>query len=228
MKKIIFCFLLIFFSVPFFSNPLNAQERTVKGLVTTFDSIALINAKVTAKNSKQVVFTDTLGNFQIVCLAEEKIKVSAEGFITQNVKIDKKVKLVLVNLKLRTDPKSREIAIGYGHVKDKDKLNAVSSLENKDLDFSAYLNMFDLIRGRFAGVDIINGEVIIRGTRSLNSSNAALIVVDGMAVDQSILGTLPPNMVKSIDVLKDGGAAIYGSRGANGVVIIQTRRGNDD
>jgi TonB-dependent SusC/RagA subfamily outer membrane receptor len=228
MKKLTSFFLLIFFSISFFLISLYAQERTVKGFVTTFDSIPLVNVKITAKNSKQVVYSDTLGNFQIVCLPEEKIKVSAEGFVTQNVKIDDKVKILLVNLNLKPSPNSREIAIGYGHVKDKDKLNAISSLSNKDLDFSNYSNMYDLITGKFAGVQIINGEIIIRGIRSINSSNAALIVVDGMAVDQSYLTSLQPNIVKSIDILKDGGAAIYGSRGANGVVIIQTRKGGDD
>jgi TonB-dependent SusC/RagA subfamily outer membrane receptor len=228
MKKLTSCFILVFLFLTFSSSFIYSQERVVKGIVTTFDSIALINAKITAKYSKQVVFTDTMGNFQITCKPDEKIKVSAEGFITQNVKINENVKILMVNLTLSPNPKSREIAIGYGHVKDRDKLNAVSSLSRKDVDFSNYSNIYELIRGRFSGVEIINGEIIIRGQKSFSSSNAALIVVDGMIVDQSILGTLPPNFVKSIDVLKDGGASIYGSRGANGVVIIETKKGGKD
>ena len=88
--------------------------------------------------------------------------------------------------------------------------------------------MYELIRGRFAGVQIVNNEIIIRGINSINSSSAALIVIDGVPVDNSVLNTLPPIQVKSVNILKDGSAAIYGSRGANGVVIIETKKGIDD
>jgi TonB-dependent SusC/RagA subfamily outer membrane receptor len=100
-------------------------------------------------------------------------------------------------------------------------------MNNEDADFSQYSNIYDLIKGRFAGVQITNGEIIIRGVNSINSSSAALIVVDGVPVDGSVLNSIPPVQVKSINVIKDGSAAIYGSRGGNGVVIIETRRGND-
>ena len=88
--------------------------------------------------------------------------------------------------------------------------------------------MYDVIRGRFAGVQIINGEIIIRGINSINSSNAALIIVDGIPSDGSILNTIPPVQVKSINIIKDGSSAIYGSRGSNGVVLIETKRGGDN
>ena len=89
--------------------------------------------------------------------------------------------------------------------------------------------MHDLMRGRFAGVKIeSNGDIIIRGVNSFNLSSAALIVVDGVQVDGSIMSTLAPSQVKSINVIKDGSAAIYGSRGANGVVLIETKKGIDD
>jgi TonB-dependent SusC/RagA subfamily outer membrane receptor len=87
--------------------------------------------------------------------------------------------------------------------------------------------MYDLIRGRFAGVQVVNGEIIIRGVNSINSSSAALIVLDGVTVNSSVLNTIPPVQVKNISIIKDGSAAIYGSRGSNGVVLIDTKRGND-
>jgi len=125
---------------------------------------------------------------------------------------------------LKPGTKNREIAIGYGHVLDSEKLNAVSTLNNEDVDFSQYTNMYELIRGRFAGVQIMNGEIIIRGINSINSSSAALIVLDGVAVDNSILYTLSPIQVKSVNIIKDGSSAIYGARGANGVVLIETKK----
>ncbi|QIA07389.1 TonB-dependent receptor plug domain-containing protein [Draconibacterium halophilum] len=207
----------------------NAQERYVKGIVTTFDSIAVIGAEVKVKSSKQIVETDTLGRFEVKVDGNDKLKVSARGFNNQNVKLDEKTKLVAVNLKLKPGQKAREYAIGYGYVKDSERLNALAQMTNDDVDFSQYTNMYDLIRGRFAGVQVQNnGDIIIRGQNSINLSSAALIVVDGMQVDNSIMSTLVPAQVKSINIIKDGSAAIYGSRGANGVVLIETKKGNDD
>ena len=148
-------------------------------------------------------------------------------FRSEKFKLENKVRFAIINLKLKPGEKSREYAIGYGHVKDVDKLNAVSNLSNKDVDFSMYSNIFELIRGRFAGVQVVNGEIIVRGVNSINSSSAALIVVDGVPTSSSVLNSIPPVQVKSINVIKDGSAAIYGSRGANGVVLIETKKGGD-
>lgn len=213
-----------------FSNSFNvaAQSRTIKGIVTTFDSIPLIGAEIVIQSSKEKVSTDTLGQFTAVIDATDKIKVRAKGFYSQNVKIDEKIKMVLVNLKLRPTDKAKEYAVGYGYVKDEERLNALAQLTNDDLNFSQYTNMYDLIRGRFAGVVVQpNGEIIIRGVNSINLSSSALIVVDGMPTNNSILETLSPNNVKSINVIKDGSSAIYGSRGGNGVIVIETKKGGD-
>lgn len=204
-----------------------AQERIIHGMVHTFDSIPLVGATVMVKATKQRVLTDTLGNFAIACNKSDKLKVSANGFYNQNVKISEEIKLVAVNLRLKPGDKARQYAIGYGHVLNEDRLNAVANLNRSDVDFSMYSNMYDLIEGRLAGVQVSNGEVIIRGVNSINSSSAALIVVDGVPSDNSILMSLPPIQVKNISVIKDGSSAIYGARGANGVVLIETKKGGD-
>jgi TonB-dependent SusC/RagA subfamily outer membrane receptor len=205
----------------------NAQERVIHGIVTTFDSIPLIDAEVKVRSTKQTILTDTLGRFSATVNPGDRLKVSATGFFNQKVKLEEKTKLVAVNLKLKPGEKNREYAIGYGHVSDKDKLNALASLNSNDMDFSQYSDIYELIRGRFAGVQVVNGEIIIRGINSINSSSAALIVVDGVPVDGSALSSIPPVQVKSINVIKDGSSAIYGSRGANGVLLIETKRGDD-
>ena len=217
----------MFLMVLFLTITVNAQERVLHGRVFTFDSIPLVLANVEVKSTKQVVKTDTLGNFSVSCGLEDVLKVSAKGFNTEKVEIGPKIKVAVINLKLKPGSKNREIAIGYGHVLDSEKLNAVSNLNNDDVDFSQYTNMYELIQGRFAGVQVVNGDIIIRGVNSINSGTGALIVLDGSQVDKSILFTLPPVQVKSIDIIKDGSAAIYGSRGANGVVIIETKKGGD-
>ena len=223
-----------FFLIPFIlialifcAFPSVAQERTVHGIVTTFDSIPLIDAQVKVRSSKLTVFTDTLGRFSVATQPNDRLRVSAAGFFTQKVKLDEKIKLAAINLKLKPGEKNREYAIGYGHVSDRNKLNALASMNSNDVDFSQYNNMYDLIKGRFAGVQVVNGEIIIRGISSINLSSAALIVVDGVPVDGSVLSSIPPVQVRSINIMKDGSSAIYGSRGANGVVLIETKRGND-
>ncbi len=219
--------LLISFFVFLFTFSLNAQERVIHGMITTFDSIPLVGAEIRVKSTKQIVLSDTLGNFRVGCNLKDKLKVTANGFYNQNVKLTEKTKLVAVNLKLKPGEKNREYAIGYGHVTDGDKLNAIANLNNDDVDFSQYSDMYKLIRGRFGSVQIVNGEIIIRGMSSINSSNAALIVVDGVPSYSGVLNSLSPAQVKSISIVKDGSAAIYGSRGANGVVIIETKSGRD-
>ena len=224
-KKIILIFIIT--SSFLLTYNLSAQEKVVSGLITTFDSIPLNGAEIQVKSTKIVVLSDTLGRFSVVCNSEDKLKITANGFYNQNVKITKEIKLAAINLKLKPGAKSREYAIGYGHVLDKDKLNAVANLNNKDVDFSQYSNMYDLIRGRFANVQIANNEIIIRGVNSINSSSAALIIIDGVPTNYSVLNAISPTHVKSISVIKDGSAAIYGSRGSNGVLIIETKRGGD-
>ncbi len=205
-----------------------AQDRVIHGAVTTFDSIPLIGATIKVKSTKQEILTDSLGRFSVGCNTEDIFVVSANGFYNQKVKLTGNIKFAAINMRLKPGEKNREHAIGYGHVSDRNKLNAVASLDKDDIDFSQYSNIYELIKGRFAGVQVNNGEIIIRGINSINSSSAALIIVDGVPTDASALSSIPPIQVKSINVIKDGSSAIYGSRGANGVVIIETKRGGDD
>jgi TonB-dependent SusC/RagA subfamily outer membrane receptor len=204
-----------------------SQDRILHGIVTTFDSIPLIDAEVQVKSTKQKVSTDSLGRFAVPVNNDDRLKVSATGFFNQKVKLEDKIKFAAINLKLKPGDKNREYAIGYGHVSDRDKLNALATMDSRDVDFSQYSNIYDLIKGRFAGVQVVNGEIIIRGVNSINSSSAALIIVDGVPVDGHAINAIPPVQVKSINVIKDGSSAIYGSRGANGVVLIETKRGDD-
>lgn len=209
---------------------LRAQEKMIRGVVTTFDSIPIIGATVKAQSTKQKVLTDSLGNFSITCGSEDKLKVSAHGFYNQNVKIADKIKFAAINLRLKSGDKAREFAIGYGHVADADRLNAVTSLNKNDFDFSRYNNIYDLIKGRCAGVQIVQigdkKNIVIRGVNSVYSSDiSALVLVDGIPYNTDNLINIQPSQVKNITVIKDAGAAIYGTRGQNGVILIETNRG---
>ena len=138
--------------------------------------------------------------------------------------MDEKTKLVAINMKLKPGEKQREYAIGYGYVNEKDLTSAMNVLNEKEMNFSRYNNIFDLIGSM--GAEVRNGEIIIRGNKSFQGSSAALIVVDGAVMDADNLRTLKPIDISKIDIIRDGTASIYGTRGANGVVLIETKKGN--
>jgi TonB-dependent SusC/RagA subfamily outer membrane receptor len=222
MKRLRFILTIVFSAGIFISGV--AQEYTIHGVVTTFDSFPLVGVSVKAKNFKQVVLTDTLGRFSVLCKDDDVIVAKAQGYYPQKAKINPKIKVAAINLKMRPGEKNREYSVGYWTVSEKDKLDAIVGMDDQDVDFSKYSNMLELIRGRFGNVQVINNEIRIRGISTINGSNAALLILDGTPIDYSTLSNLPPRQVKSIDIIKDGSASIYGANSANGVVVIQTKK----
>ncbi len=113
--------------------------------------------------------------------------------------------------------------IGYGSMKRKDITSSVSSLQVDQKEVTTYSNMYDYLRGRVPGVQVTSdNKILIRGVNSINLSTDPLIILDGSEIND--LSVINPNDVDSVTVLKDGSASIYGVRGANGVIIITTRR----
>ncbi len=209
-----------------------AQEKTLVGKVTTFDSIPLIGVKVSVKSTGQVTFTDTLGRFLVLCNEEDKVNFEAGGFWGKKVKVGKSTRLLLVNLKLKNGDKNLEQAekfvnVGYGKTSARELLYAVSSINKGKIDFSIYSNMYDLIQGQFAGVTVQENKIIVRGNKTFQGaeSDAALLVVDGVIVSEADFAGISPLDVESVDVLKDASSSVYGSRGANGVVLVETKKG---
>lgn len=206
---------------------LSGQEREIQGMVTTFESIPLVNAAIVAKNRKDTVHSDSLGMFHIACEPKERLRVSARGFATQTVRIREKTRMVLVNLRLLPGPENRELAVGYGHVKDAEKLYAISNVNEADTDFSKYSSIYDIISDNFSSSVRVrsDGEIVIRGSPTMDGNNAALLILDGREVSTFDFGQLNTSDIASVNILKDASAAVYGSRGANGVVIVETKRG---
>ncbi|MFC4721021.1 TonB-dependent receptor plug domain-containing protein [Geojedonia litorea] len=228
MKNLFTSPLLLVYII-FFSSILYAQERTVTGTVTTLENIAIVKAEVKVLSSKVTVLTDSVGNFKVSCLVNDKIKISAKGFSSQKVKIDEKTKEIKINLIFKPGKKSIDVAMGYGHINEKDKSYAITSLKNDDkYGFSKYSNIIDAIVNISPSITYSGGGITIRGEGSLHGSNHALILIDGMESNMSQLSALPPSDVESIDILKGGSASIYGVRGANGVVLITTKKGRDN
>lgn len=206
------------------ASSVNAQTRVVNGTLTAFDTYAVKNVEVTSKKARATTTTDAFGNFSIVCLENDVIKVKPKAFKAVQKKVQKDTESVCMNLEFIDSEANRELAVGYGYLAKEDLNYAVSHLENNNNEFCSYSNIFELIRGQLSGVTVSNNEVYVRGGRNSFSPEAtmALYVVDSQPV--SGLEWLQPCQIKSISVLKDSNAAIYGVNSGNGVVLIETMK----
>lgn len=197
----------------------------MNGKITTFNEIPVVKAQIQVKSSNRNFYSDSLGLFSIQCADKDKLTVSAEGFMKTRFRIKKITKFALVNLTMKPGEEAKEVAIGYGHVKDKDKLYAMSTQESRERNYAAYRDIWEAITGSFPGVQVINNEIIIRGSSSMESSTPALLIVDGREASFDTFDNIVPSDIARISILKDASAAIYGVQGGNGVVIVETKRG---
>lgn len=197
-----------------------AQSRVVHGTVTVFENYPVQHIEISSKKAKATAITDSLGQFSIVCMEKDLIKVSPLAFKAKNKKVHADTDSVHFNLQFIDSEENREIAVGYGYISEKDLSFGVSHMENENDKFCSYTNIYDLIRGQLSGVTVQGRNVYVRGgMNSINLSTTALFVVDGQTT--SSIDWVQPCQVKSIDALKDGNTAVYGSRGGNGVILIE-------
>jgi TonB-dependent SusC/RagA subfamily outer membrane receptor len=205
------------------------QERILQGKVTVFDSIDVINAGIEVKSTREVFYSDTLGEFSISCQAKDKIKVMARGFSTKNVKIKEGTKSLHVNMKLKPGPSYLDQAVESGHVRDRDKLASLTSADRNTVDYSHFTSIYEAITSSFPGVQVTPGnQIVLQGVSGSLTSNAALLVVDGRVVNESTFGSINPGDIARIDLIKDGSASMYGMRGANGVVVVETKAADSE
>ncbi|MPQ49131.1 hypothetical protein GCQ56_19195 [Marinifilum sp. N1E240] len=221
-KKNFLPFLLItIFSCQFVS----AQKIQVKGTVLAFDSIPIVNAKVMNHNSNEIVYTNKKGEF--ICSSEmkDKLIISASGFVNRRIKVRKINHPLIVSLKLIPSKNAEELAIKNGHIGLIKSFKTLAKKKSNLKDYSKYSSVLAIIQAEFPSVRYIDGEFIIRGHSSLYASSAALIDIDGMASDFSMLKTLSTNDIKNIRVDKGGDVSKYGVRGGNGIIYITTHSG---
>ncbi len=211
-----------------------AQTKTVSGTVVDGTDFPVIGASVIVKGTTNGVITDIDGNFTLSNVPSDgTITVSFVGFKSQDINVAGKTS---IQVKLVEDAELLDevVVVGYGVQKKSDVTGAVASVSAEDLMARPVNNAFEALQGKAAGVDITTserpgtvGSIRIRGERSLTASNDPLYVVDGVPLmSGSGIETINPRDIESIDILKDASAtAIYGSRGANGVVIVTTKTG---
>ena len=217
-----------------------AIQKTVTGTVTDNNGVLLPGATVKVKGTSRGVTTDFDGNFSIEATAGDVLEISYVGFQTQQVNIDAQNQYT-IKLEADTSELDEVVIVGYGTQKKSDLTGAVSSVVAEDFNKGVVANPGNLLQGKVSGLNVTNtsGEpgagqdIIIRGVGTLRSGTSPLYVVDGFVLDNSSNGlpTNPLNFIntqdiQSINVLKDASAAaIYGSRAANGVVVITTKKG---
>lgn len=216
-----------------FCLSLSAQTKQISGTVVDDLNQPLPGASVKAKSGSGSSSTDVNGKFKLTVQANEQaLVVSFVGFNTQEVRIAGQTN---VTVKMASDTKMLEdvVVIGYGTQRAEAVTGSVASIRGEAVRDVPSANISQALQGRLPGVEFSQTssqpgaamQIRIRGTRSLNASNDPLVVLDGIPFAGSI-GDINPNDIKSVDILKDASAtAIYGSRGANGVILVTTNKG---
>lgn len=244
-RKVLFIFLsLIFIQYSFASSPATVkdvyegqsieQSITVKGTVNDESGEPLSGVSVVVKGTTTGTITDIDGAYTInVPSSNSTLVFSFIGFHTQEIVVNSRTSL---NVTLTEDTQALEevVVVGYGTMRKSDVTGSISSAKGSDIIKSQPFNALDGLKGKAAGVNIFSNSgqpgqetsrVIIRGVSTIKASTNPLYVVDGVVMEGFY--RLNPNDIENIEVLKDASsAAIYGARGANGVILVTTKRGD--
>jgi TonB-linked SusC/RagA family outer membrane protein len=228
------CFAFVFLLCLLSSNQISAQTATLEGVVKDASGLTLPGVNVLEKGTKNGVSTDFDGKYKLK-LTNPKATVvfSFIGFTTKEVPASGKTKLDIV-LAEEANSLSEVVVVGYSSVKKTDLTGAVATISGNDLKKVPVANVAEALTGRIAGVQVVSAEgspdadiqIRVRGGGSLTQSNQPLIIVDGFPVNS--MNDIAASNIESMTVLKDASStAIYGSRGANGVILITTKSGKD-
>lgn len=225
-------YLLMLFLVAFYSVTANAQVKTITGVIKDEIGFPLPGANVLEKGTKNGVTTDFDGKYAIQATEKSVLLVSYMGYKTYEVVVGNQTE---INVTLTPDLQQLEetVVVGYGTVKRKDLTGSVASVNMEKLTEAPVANFDQALAGRVTGVQVSSDsgepgaglEITIRGRNTVNGDNSPLYVLDGFIIEDFNPGILNPTDIQSIDILKDASAtAIYGARGANGVVLITTKQ----
>ena len=224
------------FAISLATLNVSAQSQTVSGKIIDSDGLEVIGASISLKGQKGVgAVSDLNGNFSIHAnnASKDVLVISYIGMKTQEVKVNGKKQL---DVRLEPNAISTEdvVVIGYGTMKRGDLTGSVSSVKSDELLKTPVNDISQALAGRIAGLQVQSSDgepgssvsIRVRGGISISQSNEPLYVIDGFPTEDG-LSVLDPASIETIDVLKDASAtAIYGARGANGVIVITTKQGN--
>tara|TARA_R110001606_G_scaffold82341_3_gene188929 strand:- start:3490 stop:6933 length:3444 start_codon:yes stop_codon:yes gene_type:complete len=210
---------------------INLQNYVIKGTVNDENGMPILGASVLEKNTTNGTETNFDGNFSIsVSKKSTTLIISYLGYTTKEVAVNDENNINIV-LSESTTGLNEIVVIGFGRVKKRDLTGAVSSVKSEDISLAPVISPIEAIQGRVAGIDITRNDgragsgfnILLRGNKSLTRNSNPIYIIDGIQGD---INSLNPNDIASIDVLKDASStAIYGISGANGVIIITTKKG---
>jgi len=234
MKPNKFLSVILILLMTVFCQNVSAQSITATGKIIDSNHEPLIGATVRTLNSKNQAITDANGAFTLSCDKNTTLEVSFIGYVTKQVKAESNLTIVL-NEDERVLDEAIVVGVGYGTMRKSDLTGSIATVSAKDMKKGIITSTEQVLQGKVAGLSVVQSSgapesgasIRLRGGTSLSASNAPLVVVDGIpGVD---INSVQPNEIQSVDVLKDASAAaIYGSRGANGVIIVTTNRQSGD
>ena len=222
------------------SDPIDGETEeltdsvTIKGIVTDINGETIIGATIVEKNKPENgVVTDIDGKFSLKVSPKSIIVISYIGYNTQETRVNRRINTYNIVLKEDNQMLDEVVVVGYGTVKKSDLTGSVSTVGKRSFESQPVKSVSQILQGRTPGVEVTTSSgmpgagarVRVRGTTSINKSSDPLYVIDGI-ISTSGLDGLNPQDIQSMEVLKDASStAIYGSRGANGVVLVTTRNG---
>ncbi|KAA6345902.1 TonB-dependent receptor SusC [termite gut metagenome] len=233
-----------------FCQKASAQNIGVSGVVSDESGYPIIGASVLVKGTSTGTITDLNGLYSIDAPANGTLRFSYIGYADQEHPVNSRT-IINVTLKESNVGLDEVVVVGYGTVKKRDLTGAVASVSSEQLKGRSYSNAMQSLAGQMSGVQVLQvsgapgfaPSIKVRGSSSINSGTNPLYVIDGVPLDDPSQSTgqdtgdsftanrnpmnfINPNDIESIEVLKDASsAAIYGSRGANGIVLITTKQG---
>lgn len=211
-----------------------SKEFKVTGTILDNNGEPITGATIRLEGTNKGVISDIDGNFNIEVSKGSTLLVTSFGYEAKKIKIEGTEKLDII-LSDDTQLLDEVVVVGYGVQRKSDVTGSVSSVKASELQIAPVASTAEALQGRVAGVVVQNtsgdpsgsSSIRIRGSNSLTYGNDPLVIIDG--VQDGSLGSLNPNQIESIEVLKDAAAlSIYGSRGANGVIIVTTKGGNSE
>ncbi len=233
MKNRIIILLCLFLALSSFTGlygQKSGKKIKISGFVLDATATPVADAVIMIDGQKTDYITDSKGYYKIKVNQEKKkigVFISTNGIIEEDINGRENINFTFKSAipYKKTEKVEEPVDIGYGKVKSKELTGQTGQIDARKSKYAGYNNIYELIRGQVPGVVVNGTTILIRSTTSINESNEPMFVVDGAPVTS--VDNILPQDVKSIRILKGPDASIYGTRGNNGVILINLLKGND-
>ncbi|EAR02816.1 carboxypeptidase-like regulatory domain-containing protein [Maribacter sp. HTCC2170] len=212
----------------FITTGVSSQQTKLNGKITAINGVVIEKAEVLVKNKQRSTYSDDSGLFTIECRLKDKLIVKASGFKTKTIKVKNIIDTLNIDLVLNGDESNLELAATAGHLKGDNLILAQKYYEEKNNFGFGYTNVIDLIKGKFPQISYVNNEFIMRGNNFVatnnGSKNGAVIVINGVVSDVSVLQSIIVSNIKNIKILTGSEATRFGMGSGNGVISVSLKQ----